>query len=195
MKSIQYEMLDPLSIKDATVNPRKIGAKQKAQLKRMLLEHGYVGGVVVRGETWRLIGGHQRLAVIRELITSREFEGEELEAKGLNPLMVTVLRGYSEAEAHLLGVALNNRETQGAFDMAQLSALLSELDANGVDATLSGFDEESLEKIFTWEKELEDGDGGTDAAATLVVKVSTAREAEMLAEEFRGRGYQCAVKP
>ena len=157
-----FVRVSPEALVPTDWNPRKIKPQNRLRLKRILLENGYVGGVVA----WRgpmgmeLVGGHQRLGVIRECIADTEnggsfefgskvYDRDALKELGFLILNVCVLSECSREEAAALCVALNNQDAQGEYDQKLLTDLVSTLDANGFDATLTGFDEVLLASMLT----------------------------------------------
>jgi DNA modification methylase len=81
--------------------------------------------------TGNLVGGHQRLKI--------------LAARGDSEVTVSVVELGEQDEA-ALNVALN--KISGDWDMKRLGDVLSELDGNGYDATLTGFDVDELADIL-----------------------------------------------
>lgn len=133
---LKLTQVAPASLQPAPYNPRTMSAEAYAALKRGIGEFGLVDPIIVQAETRLVIGGHQRLRAALEL--------------GLATVPVIALAGLSEQQVATLNVLLNNPAAQGEWDMAKLSAVLSELDASGWDATLTGFTEAALERILTW---------------------------------------------
>lgn len=134
---LQFAYVAPQALLRAPYNPRQMSAEARAALKRGIETFGFVDPVVARAEDRLLLGGHQRLTAAEEI--------------GLAEVPVVYVAGVSDQQAAALNVLLNNPSAQGTWDMGRLSALLSELDANGFDATLTGFDNAALEKILAWE--------------------------------------------
>lgn len=150
------ERWTPDRIKPQKWNPRKpMSAASRAALKRGLAFYGLAGGLNVRAEDGLLIGGHQRYLLACELIAEHIDDPEWLERKNFTggTIAVNPIRGMPDQVAMALNVLLNNREAQGEFDMPALAELVSYLDAEGFDATLTGFGETSLEDILTWAPE------------------------------------------
>jgi DNA modification methylase len=125
-------------------NPRKMSDDQRARLRRGLEEFGLVDPFIVRRADKLVVGGHQRL--------------KEAIALGFEEGPVVYLDQLNDQEAMALNILLNNPHAQGEFDMKMLSDSLSELDAEGMDATLTGFDEEQIQEIVTFEGS--EGGGG-----------------------------------
>lgn len=141
--AVELKHLSPKSLKPAVYNPRKIGEVERAALARGIAEFGLIDPIVCRAEDLLVLGGHQRLSVCIEL--------------GLETVPVALVPGLSDDRAAALNVLLNNPRAQGAWDMKALSDVLSELDGNGFDATLTGFDEKELEGLLSWTPEPDAG--------------------------------------
>lgn len=147
-RRIEITYVDLHKLKPAPYNPRKISDEQRAKLKRGIEEFGLVDPFIVRRSDKMVVGGHQRLDVAIEL--------------GHDEGPVVFLDQLTDEEAAALNVLLNNPEAQGEWDMAKLSEVLSTLDAEGFDATLTGFSEERIQEIVTYEPVAEGG-GGSDS--------------------------------
>lgn len=137
--SLSITHVAPSALTPAVYNPRQIDDASFARLKRGITEFGLVDPIIARRMDGLVIGGHQRLRAATEL--------------GLAQVPVVYLDEVSDDRAAALNVLLNNPSAQGAWDMGRLSELLTELDAHGFDATLTGFDEDALAGILAWEPE------------------------------------------
>lgn len=140
-RQLRIEHVAPGTLVPAPYNPRTMTDDARARLRRGIERFGLVDPIVARRSDRLVIGGHQRLHVAKEL--------------GLERVPVVFLDDLADDEAAALNVLLNNPAAQGAWDMARLSDVLSELDANGFDATLTGFDDAALADILTWTPEPE----------------------------------------
>lgn len=130
------ERMPLADLRPAPYNPRKDlqpGDPDYEKIRRSVERWGMVEPLVWNRRSGNLVGGHQRLKV---LLARGDAEGD-----------VSVV-DLDEQEEAALNVALN--KTGGDWDMAKLSDLLSELDGNGFDATLTGFDEDELKDLLTW---------------------------------------------
>lgn len=131
---IEYRTVDLTWLNPAGYNPRIMTDEARRRLRRGIEEYGIVDPFIARAEDGLLVGGHQRLVVAR--------------AMGLTTGPCIVVHELSDERAKVLNVLLNNPNAQGQWDMPRLTELLSDLDANGADATLTGFDEEELAKLL-----------------------------------------------
>ena len=103
-------------------NPRRINAHEAEALKRSLEEYGAVEPAVVN-QDGTIIGGHMRLEAAKEL--------------GWETFPV-VRVDLPHEKAALLNLALNR--ISGEWDEDKLAELLAELEHEGADLALSGFD-------------------------------------------------------
>ena len=111
-----------------------MGQDQRERLRRGIAQFGLVDPIIVRRSDRLVIGGHQRLSVAIEL--------------GFGTVPVVYLDGLNDAAAAALNILLNNPQAQGEWDFPRLTDILSELDANGFDATLTGFDTSDLTRLL-----------------------------------------------
>lgn len=129
----------------ADYNPRiqlKAGDPEYEALKTSLETNGTVVPVVWNEETGRVVGGHQRLAVLREM--------------GAEEVEVSVVH-MTETQEKQANIALNRIE--GEWDEEKLRDLFTELDTEDIFST--GFTEAELRTIYP--EGLDDGpifDGG-----------------------------------
>ena len=120
-------------LKPAEYNPRKDlkpEDEEYQKIKRSLIEFGYVAPVIVNADM-TVIGGHQRLKVLKEL-------------------------GYTEIECNIvdldktkekaLNIALN--KISGEWDNAKLEELLAELKNEDIDMDITGFSFDEVDNIL-----------------------------------------------
>lgn len=118
----------------AEYNPRKElkpGDKEFEKLKNSIEEFGYVEPVIWNKRTGNVVGGHQRLSVLKHL-------GE----KEVDCIVVDMDMQKEKA----LNVALN--KITGQWDVPLLTDLLKDLDKSGFDVSLTGFDPSELDEFF-----------------------------------------------
>ena len=130
----------------ADYNPRKALKKGDAEyekLRRSIETFGLVEPLIWNEATGRLVGGHQRLTVLRDM--------------GISEVEVSVVR-LDEAHEKALNVALN--KIDGAWDNDALAALMRGLDSDM--AMLTGFSELDLEALLG-EKPTKDKGAADDA--------------------------------
>ena len=102
------------SLKPAKYNPRRIDQAAIAGLERSMERFGLVEPIVVNHRTSTVIGGHQRLKILKK--------------RGIKSTSVVVV-DLPDAEEKALNLALNNPATSGSFNGA-LGALLEEIRAS-----------------------------------------------------------------
>src|ERR687887_2355849 len=125
--SLEVRVMPIDQLHPAPYNPRKaLKPTDPAyrKLRASLAEFGLVEPLVWNELTGRVVGGHARLRILREL--------------GVGEVPVSVVR-LSEAREKALNVVLNNQEAQGRYDTAKLADLLAELEAKP-ELELTGFD-------------------------------------------------------
>jgi ParB-like chromosome segregation protein Spo0J len=101
----------------ADYNPRlqlKSSDRRYRKLRHSLKEFGLVEPLVWNRRSGRLIGGHQRLQILREL--------------GVAEVPVSVV-DLPPARERALNILLNNRQAQSDYDLERLTPLLSRLNA------------------------------------------------------------------
>ncbi len=109
----------------APYNPRKDlqpGDPEYDRLKKSMQEFDYVDPIIVNRRTARIVGGHQRYKVLRDL--------------GYTEAQVSVV-DLDEPHEKALNVALNKQG--GAWDDAKLADLLEDLTASLDDIEVTGF--------------------------------------------------------
>lgn len=148
IKKIAINELTP-----AEYNPRKElkpGDAAYEKLKRSIETFGYVEPIIYNERSGTVVGGHQRLSVLRDL-------GEtEVEC---------VIVNMDEEDEKALNIALN--KVNGEWDMEKLTELLAEIDSTEYDATLTGFDLDEIEELIrTSAPEMEDIDEVKDTAVS-----------------------------
>ena len=135
----------------AEYNPRKAlkaGDPEYKKLKRSITEFGLVEPLIWNEQRGRLVGGHQRLTVLRDM--------------GVTEVDVSIV-DLDEGREKALNVALNKIE--GAWDEKALAELMKSLD--GDLQSLAGFDDAELEDLLG-EKAAAKGDALPDAGETVV---------------------------
>lgn len=112
MTTLDVRTLPITSLTPADYNPRTTTDAARRKLKRSLERFGLVEPLVWNERTRRVVGGHLRLSVLKEL--------------GVTEVPVSVVN-LTDAEERALNVVLNNREAQGRFEVGKLAVLLEEL--------------------------------------------------------------------
>ena len=135
----------------ADYNPRKDlkpGDKEYEKLKRSIEQFGYVEPVIWNKTTGRVVGGHQRLKVLIDM--------------GMDEVDCVVVE-MDENKEKALNVALN--KISGEWDKDKLALLISDLQAEDFDVSLTGFDAAEIDDLFkdTIQDKIKDDDFDVDA--------------------------------
>ena len=136
-------------IKPATYNPRKDlqpGDPEYLKLKKSILEFDMVEPLIWNKRTGNLVGGHQRLKILREM--------------GVKSIEVSVV-DLEEVKEKALNLALN--KISGEWDYPSLKDLLEELDTGAFDMEITGFDTKEIEELMSQFHEPEPGLTDEDA--------------------------------
>lgn len=147
IEKIKIEELNP-----AKYNPRKdlkAGDPEYEKLKKSIETFGYVEPIIWNKGTGNIVGGHQRLKI---LIDQGQTEVD------------CVVVDMDENEEKALNVALN--KVSGDWDLPKLADLISNLDADMFDISLTGFDMAEVEDLFSQvhDKDIEEDDFDIDGA-------------------------------
>ena len=121
-------------LKPAKYNPRidlQPGDKEYQKIKKSIEIFGYVEPIIVNKDM-TVIGGHQRLKVLKELGYS------EVECVVVN---------LNKNQEKALNIALN--KIGGEWDTEKLEELLLELKNSDFDLNVTGFDEDEINDIFS----------------------------------------------
>jgi len=126
----------PLSkINPAAYNPRKDlqpSDPEYKKLKKSLTEFDCVEPLVWNETTGNLVGGHQRLKVLKDL--------------GRTEVEVSVV-DLDDAKEKALNLALN--KISGEWDLPRLKDLLEEINTGAFDIEVTGFDDKEIEELMT----------------------------------------------
>ena len=134
MAAIQQERRSIDNLNPAEYNPRKRlqpGDEEYERLKTSIETFGYVDPIIINADG-TVIGGHQRLFVLRDL--------------GYSEADVAVV-DLSKADEKALNIALN--KISGEWDEEKLAEIFAELDAEGYDLSLTGFGEDEYADIVS----------------------------------------------
>ena len=136
---MEFKKLPIASLIPAAYNPRKDlqpGDPEFEKIRRSIEEFGYVEPIIVN-EDMTIIGGHQRVKVLKAL--------GHME---IDCVIVSVDKTKEKA----LNIALN--KITGEWDTAALAQLMAELDKESYNIELTGFDWDEAEKLLkTLEKD------------------------------------------
>jgi ParB-like chromosome segregation protein Spo0J len=118
------------SIGLAKYNPRKISEQALDSLVQSIERFGFVTPVIVNDRTGILVGGHQRIKAAKKL--------------GLKDVPVVAVN-LDESEEKALNVALN--KISGEWDLDLLRGVLEDVQAAGLDLSLTGFSDEEWREL------------------------------------------------
>jgi len=130
-------------VKPARYNPRKDlkpDDPEYQHIKKSIEEFGYVDPIIINSD-YTVIGGHQRLKVLKELGTAQ-----------IDVVIVDIPKNKEKA----LNVALN--KIRGDWDQERLAVLLQEIKADGM-LEFTGFDDKEFAAL---ERELHKDDEPLD---------------------------------
>ncbi len=139
IEEIEIRVVPVDKIQPAVYNPRKDlkpSDPEYQAIKRSLVEFGNVGTLVWNEKSGNLVGGHQRLKVLK--------------AEGIEKVAVHVVHLDEDREA-LLNLALNR--VAGADDLPKLKDILFDLEGRGVDVSVAGFTTDMLASLLNRDKE------------------------------------------
>lgn len=128
IQRIEISKLNP-----AKYNPRKdlkSEDEEYQKIKKSLLEFGYVAPIIINSDM-TVIGGHQRLKVLKEL------GFEEVECNVVN---------LDKTKEKALNIALN--KIAGEWDDDKLEELLAELKETNIDMDMTGFSFDEVDDII-----------------------------------------------
>ena len=174
--------LDDLSLAD--YNPRGITEEAMRRLRASIEAFGLVDPLIWNRRTGTLVGGHQRVKVLRQM--------------GITHADVRII-DVDEAQEKALNVALNNQTMSGTWDDVGLATILSELSKmDDFDETLTGFDPTEIDRLI---QQAAYGDQGADEEGItppdrvleVVVECKSETEQQQLYERLTGEGMTCRV--
>ncbi|KJQ74192.1 DNA adenine methyltransferase YhdJ [Streptococcus infantis] len=132
--TMEIKELPLKELKPAAYNPRKKlkkGDKEYEKIKKSLLKFGYVDPIIVN-EDLTVIGGHQRLTVLKDL----DYETAKC-----------VIVDLPKEDEKALNIALN--KITGQWDEALLADLLLDLQESDFNLDLTGFEPPEIDDILS----------------------------------------------
>ena len=161
-------------------NSRIHSDDQVAQIAASIKEFGWTNPILVDGEAG-IIAGHGRLAAARKL--------------GLKKIPVIELSHLTPTQKKALIIADNKLALNAGWDSDMLALEFEELNIEGFDLDLLGFDETEINKLNENEnyddeiKEVKD-DGNRNL---LLIETISEIELQKLFNELNERGFQCKI--
>ena len=132
---MEWKVLPIGQLKPAAYNPRKQlkpGDKEYEKIKNSIQEFGYVEPVIVNYDM-TVIGGHQRLTVLKEL--------------GYEEVQCVVVHIEDEHKVKALNIALN--KITGTWNEQLLADLIVDLQSVDFNVDLTGFEAPEVEQLFS----------------------------------------------
>lgn len=132
---MKFQKFKVEELKPATYNPRKElkpGDTEFEKLRKSIEEFGYVEPIIVNIRNMTVVGGHQRLGVMKHL--------------GITEVDCVVV-DIDDNKEKALNVALN--KISGEWDDEKLADLLKELQLSGYDTSLTGFEIREIDELFS----------------------------------------------
>lgn len=164
-------------------NARTHSDEQVAQIAASVREFGWTNPVLV-DEADGIIAGHGRVMAARKL--------------GMDQVPVIVLSGLTEAQKRAYVIADNKLALNAGWDDELLRVELVDLETEGFDLTLTGFDGDELADLMTdgsgGSGGGKDGDGAKDEKRNLLlIEFDTEGELEQAFDELSQRGWSIKV--
>lgn len=128
---MDFEILPVNKIKYAPYNPRKISKEMLAKLEKSIKDFGYVEPIVVNKRTMHVVGGNQRLKVLKQM--------------GIKEVQAVIV-DLDDTHEKALNLALN--KISGEWDLPLLKDLLLELNTGEIDTEITGFDMPEIEELM-----------------------------------------------
>lgn len=132
---INIQVVDINKLNPAKYNPRvdlKPGDPEYEKLKRSIKEFGYVEPIVWNSRTGNVVGGHQRLKILKD--------------EGQTKVKVSVV-DLSDSQEKALNIALN--KISGDWDQEKLNQIFKDLQEDmDIDVELTGFEIEEINDIM-----------------------------------------------
>jgi len=165
-------------LKPAKYNPRKDlqpNDLEYQRIKRSIEEFGYVDPVIINSDN-TVIGGHQRLKVLKELGHAE-----------IDVVVIDIPKNKEKA----LNVALN--KISGEWDMDRLTVLLGDLKTAGL-LEITGFDEKEFAALKADLEKIDDAkEVPLKSAFEVIIECPNESEQERTYNELVEAGYKCRV--
>ena len=162
-------------------NARTHSDAQVAQIAASITEWGWTTPVLV-DETGSIIAGHGRVMAARKL--------------GLEDVPVMVASGWSEAQKKAYVLADNQLALNAGWDIDLLKIEIGDLDAEGFNLDLIGFDQIELAKFFDQEsifdKDLKEQE--YKEVFNIIIECQDETEQEKIFNRLDTEGYKCRIQ-
>ena len=161
-------------------NARTHSDEQVAQLAASIKEWGWTTPVLV-DEDGEIIAGHGRVMAARKL--------------NIDEIPTMTATGWSKAQKQAYVLADNQLPQNAGWDVDLLSVEMKDLDSEGFDLSLIGFDADYLTSIMYGDQsETNSGNMVTDENKHIIlIELSDEMQCQTLYEEFEQRGLNCKL--
>jgi ParB-like chromosome segregation protein Spo0J len=174
-----------VNIDEVIPNPRNPNTHDEKQIKLL--------GKIIRFQGWRLpivvsnlsgfiVRGHGRLETAKHL--------------GLQQVPVSYQDYENEAQEWADLIADNRIAELAEIDRASLKDMIEQLDTGEIDLDVTGFDDNSLEKLmseFHQDTESDDLSDNLGEYFALEIKCKNEQQQEKLYRELCAEGYECKI--
>lgn len=130
-------------LKAADYNPREMSPDERASLVRSITEFGFAEPVVARREDGLIVGGHQRVDALRELLKKK---GRKKAAIDKFEVPVVWVDGLDDQRAKAMNLALNR--IGGEWEYDKLRSVLEDLGTDKLLTEATGFGVSEIEDIL-----------------------------------------------
>ena len=165
---MKIEKIKISELNPAEYNPRKMTNKQYEDLKESLEKFGLVDPIIINSDN-TVVGGHQRLRIMREL-------GAEL--------VPTVRVNLSKEDERKLNIRLNKNTGEFDLDILANNFEVDELKDWGFKDIELGFNIDKIQNDLSDKIELQ---------YKIEVDVTSEKEQEQLYNELTNKGYICRI--
>ena len=176
MNTPKIVLKDINEINVALYNPRKMDENEMGKLMESLNTFGFIDPVIVNKNN-TVIGGHQRITAWRRMGESQ---------------VPCIFVDIPEKEEKALNIALN--KISGEWDTKKLTNLLDDINSSDVDVTLTGFDDDELEKLIGNSKDLDVITGTNDKDEEFDLDYIPQANIKMLQLYFNVEDYALVTK-
>ena len=211
---MKKDTINITDINPADYNPRKISSEDYEKLTQSIKTYGLVDPIIINLNDNTVIGGHQRYDVLMDMYMDNEID-KELSLLKLGDIgwVFTDDQLNVKDDNYEMALNLSLNKISGEWDDDKLAVVLEDLEVNGFDVELTGFDSEEVKKMtFVEEKdefnelagfndydekygddEDEDDGGNEKVYFKLVLMLSSEKEQEELYLQLQEEGYDCQI--
>lgn len=210
---MKKEKINITDINPADYNPRKISSGDYEKLTQSIKTYGLVDPIIINLNDNTVIGGHQRYDVLMDMYMDNEID-KELSLLKLGDIgwVFTDDQLNVKDENYEMALNLSLNKISGEWDDEKLAVVLEDLEVNGFDVELTGFDSEEVKQMTFVEDKDEfdelagfndydekygdkkvDEDGNEKVYFKLVLMLSSEKEQEELYLQLQEEGYDCQI--